>query len=94
MTQIPNEPGRICISKSGRDKGRVFIIKAVLDESYVLIVDGVMRKLDKPKKKKLKHLAIKPYDVAILADKWRTGATVFDAEIKSAIAQIKSEQGL
>ncbi len=88
------EAGRFCISKSGRDKGRVFIIKKVLDENYVLITDGVMRKLDKPKKKKLKHLAIKPYESKILADKFRTGATVFDAEVRSAVAQIKSEHML
>ncbi len=94
MTQIPHEAGRFCVSRSGRDKGRVFIIRKVLDESYVLIVDGVMRKLEKPKMKKIKHLDIKPYEAKTLADKFKTGATVFDAEIKSAIAQIKSQHQL
>ncbi len=48
--------GSIAISLSGRDKNRVFIIVGVLDESHVFIADGKLRKIEKPKKKKLKHL--------------------------------------
>ena len=55
-------PGQVVISKSGRDKGRFFIIKDILDDDYVLITDGDLRKLDKPKKKKLKHLHFSNYN--------------------------------
>lgn len=49
--------GQIVKSKSGRDQGRFFVVIAKVDQDHVLIVDGSLRKIDKPKKKKIKHLA-------------------------------------
>jgi LSU ribosomal protein L14E len=43
--------GRIVKSKAGRDKDRIFIIVGVADEKHVLIADGDLRKIEKPKKK-------------------------------------------
>lgn len=48
--------GEIVYSKSGRDKDNIFLIVGVLDENYAYISDGKLRKIDKPKKKKVKHL--------------------------------------
>lgn len=48
--------GDLVISKSGRDQGRNFMVVEVIDENYVNIADGSLRKLEKPKKKKIKHL--------------------------------------
>ncbi|MGF0039538.1 KOW domain-containing RNA-binding protein [Peptoniphilaceae bacterium SGI.131] len=48
--------GQIAASKAGRDKGEVFIVYEIVDDEYVLVVDGKVRKIDKPKKKKIKHL--------------------------------------
>ncbi len=77
--------GRMCLSRSGRDKGRYFMIVEVVDSAYVLVADGVMRKLAKPKKKKLKHLGLKPVVLEEIAEKLQEGKKVFDAELKSAI---------
>ncbi|NLY36683.1 MAG: RNA-binding protein [Tissierellia bacterium] len=49
-------PGDIVISKAGRDKGRPLIVLENIDENFVLLVDGDLRPLEKPKKKKLLHL--------------------------------------
>lgn len=48
--------GDLAISECGRDMGRLFMITEIIDENYALIADGSKRKLEKPKKKKLKHL--------------------------------------
>ena len=48
--------GDLVISKSGRDQGRTFIVVDIIDDNYVGIADGSLRKLEKPKKKKIKHL--------------------------------------
>ncbi len=48
--------GQLVRSRAGRDKGKLFLILDVLDDEYVLVVDGKIRKIDRPKKKKLKHL--------------------------------------
>ena len=48
--------GRLVFSKAGRDAGRYYIIVSVLNDQYVYICDGDLRKIEKPKKKKVKHL--------------------------------------
>ncbi|SHH45246.1 KOW domain-containing RNA-binding protein [Tepidibacter thalassicus] len=48
--------GQVVMSKSGRDKGRLFFVLKIVDDEYVLISDGDLRKLEKPKLKKVKHL--------------------------------------
>ena len=48
-------PGQIVYSKRGRDKGRIMVAIAV-DDEYAYLVDGVLRPLEKPKKKKAKHI--------------------------------------
>jgi ribosomal protein L14E/L6E/L27E len=50
--------GRVVYSKAGRDSGRFFLIINVIDYNYVNIADGELRKIEKLKKKKLKHLLI------------------------------------
>lgn len=45
------------LSIAGRDKGRVFAVVALSEQpDYVMIADGRLRTLQKPKKKKVKHL--------------------------------------
>lgn len=47
--------GSLVYSRAGRDKGNLFLVIDVR-EDYAYIADGVIRKVSKPKKKKLKHL--------------------------------------
>ncbi|MDD3224053.1 MAG: RNA-binding protein [Clostridium sp.] len=48
--------GAVVYSKAGRDIGKKFIILDIINNEYVYISDGDLRKVEKPKKKKLKHL--------------------------------------
>lgn len=48
--------GQVVRSLKGRDKGKIQMVIDLLDESHVLVVDGKRRKIEKPKKKKIKHL--------------------------------------
>lgn len=48
--------GLVVLSKCGRDKGDFLIILKQIDEDYVLLVDGKRRPVERPKKKKIKHL--------------------------------------
>lgn len=47
--------GNLVISKCGRDKKKFFIVVQIMND-YVFLCDGDMRKADKPKKKKIKHV--------------------------------------
>lgn len=50
-------PGDFAVSKRGRDRGRMFIVTGICGPNFVLIADGRLRKIEKPKKKKLKHVS-------------------------------------
>lgn len=50
--------GQVVRSVRGRDKDKVFIVVGIVDDQHVLISDGDLRRIDKPKKKKLKHLVV------------------------------------
>lgn len=49
--------GMFAKSKAGHDKEKVYVIKDA-DRAYVYLVDGRLRPLDHPKKKKWKHIQI------------------------------------
>lgn len=47
--------GQVVYSKAGRDCGKGFVVVAIEGE-YLYLADGATRKLESPKKKKLKHI--------------------------------------
>ena len=85
MKIIP-EAGMLAYVRAGRDEGRAVLIREVLDENFVMIVDGDMRKLDSPKKKKLKHLKLSPKLDSALQKAFLEGIIVDDADVRRAIA--------
>jgi ribosomal protein L14E/L6E/L27E len=83
------EVGRVAVSIAGRDRGRLFVIVGIVDEQYVTIVDGDLRILDRPKKKKLRHIRLRPEILRPIAEKLGGGLKVFDAEIRSALRMLR-----
>ncbi len=79
--------GRVVYSKCGRDKGLVFVIIKAEGE-YIYLVDGNVRKLDKPKKKKMRHVQITNYflDGVKFDDK-----SLLDADIRKALLPFKKD---
>ena len=67
MERLPFEIGRVVQSRKGRDAGRCFVILQVVDDQFVLMADGLTRKLDHLKKKKVKHLHPKPLRMDVKA---------------------------
>ena len=92
MVEYSVEVGRVVESKAGRDKGRLLIITGIVDEQYVTIADGDLRVLERPKKKKLKHLRLRPQVLTSIAEKLASGAKVFDAELRSALRALREEE--
>ena len=50
--------GTYVCATCGRDANKCFLVVGMLDEAFVLIADGKSRKIQKPKKKKIKHLLV------------------------------------
>ena len=81
---IPFEPGRVVESIQGRDRGIFFLVLERVSEEFVLIADGDLRRLEKPKKKKTKHLRAKPVliDFGTIRPE---GGKVQDSDLRKAL---------
>lgn len=84
--------GQIVKSKAGRDKGRVFIICQVLDEQFVEVCDGDLRKLKSPKKKKVKHLVIYNTVLTEFAEKLQCNKNLNDAYVRALLEPYASKE--
>ena len=84
--------GAVVISKSGRDKGRYFIIYEIVSAEYVLLADGHIRKIAKPKLKKVKHIILTKDCCDAIASKFEENKIVFDSEIFSALKSFNTSE--
>ena len=89
MNKIPLKTGRIVRSRAGRDGGRLFVVIAEVDEDFVLVADGDLRKIDRPKKKRRKHLDAMPFLLPSIEQKMPE-----DHEIRKYICEnVPKEEG-
>ncbi len=77
--------GQVVKSKAGRDKDKLFIVLEIVDGSYVMLVDGRLRKLGNPKKKKIKHLGLYSSIISDLSER-QDNKEVSDAYIREVLA--------
>ncbi len=80
--------GRIVISKSGRDRGKAFVVVRAVNERYALIADGDLRKIDNPKLKNTRHLQITSWVAEDVRDYLQKGENPADHIIKKSIRRI------
>ncbi len=80
----------IVISLNGRDKGKIFFVLDT-DDSYALLCDGKVRRTEKPKRKKLKHIRLEARHDCRTAEKIRAGDKVTNSEIRRALAEYVSK---
>ena len=78
--------GSVVRSKAGRDKGDFFIVLA-MEDNYVYMANGELRKVDQPKKKKLKHLQGTEQVSEFIINKLSQGNKVTNSEVRKALAQ-------
>ena len=84
------ETGQVVYSKCGRDKGLPFIVTAIDDDvNYIYLVDGDVRPLAKPKKKKVKHLQPVSCVYDEIKRKLDGNLYLLDAEIRNALEKHK-----
>ena len=80
-------------SMAGRDQGQYFFVLEVQDE-YLLLADGKLRKVEAPKRKKAKHVARIPLTDAYVAEKIRNGEKITNSELRKAIIAFSDEGNL
>lgn len=77
------EIGMLVKSKAGHDKDELYVILDMQDE-YLYLVDGKIRTLDHPKKKKIKHVQRIDYIVKNVVETQSTNS-LRNEDIKYAI---------
>ncbi len=83
--------GDIVYSKAGRDKEKPFVVLEVLSTEFVLIADGRLRRVEKPKKKKMKHLLKSGHASGYLQTKIAEGERVTNPDVKKVLAEFLEE---
>ena len=81
----------LVVSKAGRDQGQLFYVIDA-DEQYVYLADGKSRRLEKPKRKKRKHIEQIPRTESRIAEKIRNGEKVLNSELRKELASIGQKQ--
>ena len=76
--------GLLAYSKCGRDRKRLFCVVDRLDEDFVLVANGKLHTLEKPKKKRLKHLSfVSEARIEQLCDNESISKSINDYESKA-----------
>lgn len=78
--------GMFARSLAGHDKNKLYLIIQAEDE-YVYLVDGEIRTLARPKKKKKKHIQIDYQVLEFAKQKIDSGQIIRDEDIRRAIKQ-------
>lgn len=76
--------GKFARSKAGHDKDRIYVI-AGEDAEYVYLMDGRLRKVSNPKRKKKKHIQLIQKEDEVVSRQLMDNNPVTDEQIKAAI---------
>ena len=80
----------VVVSRAGRDQGEWFYVIDA-DDTYLLLVNGKDRPLDKPKRKKRKHAQKVLRSETRVAAKLRSGDKVLNGELRRDLAFLSRE---
>ncbi len=78
--------GSIVRSIAGRDKGDLFIVIS-REGDYAYLANGELRKVDRPKKKKLKHLQGSNAVSEFIQNKLQMTGKVTNSEVRKALSE-------
>ena len=76
--------GKFAKSKAGHDKDQIYVILKE-DAEYVYLVDGKIKTINKPKKKRKKHIQIILKEDENVSKKLKQDEMLINEEIKVAI---------
>ena len=79
------------VSLAGRDKGQLFFVIDT-DDQFVYLADGKSRRLEKPKRKKRRHVQAAFQTESRIAEKIRNGEKVLNSELRKELASLGQKQ--
>ena len=75
-------------STAGRDKGELFFVLAT-EGDFLLLADGKLRPVERPKRKRRKHVVLRRADGGELSRKIRSNESITNSELRKAIAAVR-----
>ena len=72
-------------SIAGRDAGSLFFVLAA-EADFLLLADGKQRRLENPKRKRRKHVALVGESHSLVAEKIRSSEKITNSELRKALA--------
>ena len=80
----------VVLSTTGRDNGKLFYVIGIEDE-YLILANGKDRTLEKPKRKKRRHIQKVLRSETRVAEKIRSGDKVLNSELRRDLAYLGRE---
>ena len=74
-------------SIAGRDAGSLFFVLAA-EGDFLLLADGKQRRLEHPKRKRRKHVALVGESHSLVAEKIRSSEKITNSELRKALAAV------
>ena len=75
-------------STAGRDKGELFFVLAT-EGDFLLLADGKLRPVERPKRKRRKHVVLRRADGGELYRRIRSNESITNSELRKAIAAVR-----
>lgn len=85
------EPGQLVFSIAGRDKGRAYLVMGLDNAVYgtfVYVADGEYRKVQRPKRKNIKHLKATKLKDQDIGSRVEIGASLSNVEVRKRLADL------
>ena len=80
---------QIVLSVAGHDKGRLFYVAEVTEDGFLLLADGKERKLDAPKRKRIRHVQGVGTSAHPAIQGLQRGEPVSDRDLRRALAAFR-----
>ena len=80
----------VVVSTAGRDAGKLFYVLEA-DDTYLSLINGKDRTIEKPKRKKRKHTKKVLRSETRVAEKLRAGDKVLNSELRRDLAYLSQQ---
>lgn len=88
MPEKSVQVGRLVCSVQGRDSGRFYLIVGMENQAGVWVADGEGRKVEKPKKKNVKHLKFYDIMAPAVVEKSSRGRRITNEDVRNELKSI------
>ena len=94
MSVVNISIGQLVTSNAGRDQTNIYLVIGILQNNYLLLVNGRERKFRNPKQKNIRHVNVLDSIAQGVAEKIHSGLKVTDEEIRQAIKILNKPDNL